>query len=112
MYKIVFLMMNIRCSKHVENSKSWIKTVIKNAICWLALHKYTTMHGTKNVKWGAIVKRRITLQSSVGRGFCWQKTGNTNSKKVKVKVKVKVQFTLQQATKAQTGSTAIALRWL
>ena len=27
-YCIVFLMMNVRCSKHVENKKNWIKTLI------------------------------------------------------------------------------------
>jgi len=28
MYNMVFLMTNIRCLKHVENKKNWIKTLI------------------------------------------------------------------------------------
>jgi hypothetical protein len=37
--------------------------------------------------------------------FCFNKV----TVKVKLKVKVKVKFTLEQATKAQRGSTGIAL---
>jgi hypothetical protein len=33
-------MMNTRCSKHVEDTKNWIKTLIwKVCICWFTLHK-------------------------------------------------------------------------
>jgi hypothetical protein len=54
MYKnIVFLKMNIRCSKHVADTKKEIKTLIlKSAICWLTLHNCVTIHGIKKHKLG------------------------------------------------------------
>jgi len=34
--QMVFLMKNTWCSKHVEDTKNWIKTLVKKcAFCWL-----------------------------------------------------------------------------
>jgi hypothetical protein len=40
-------MINIRCSKHVEDKKNWIKTILKSAFFGLTLHNCITMHGAK-----------------------------------------------------------------
>ena len=37
--QMVFLMMNTWCSKHIEDTKKWIKALIwKVCICWFTLH--------------------------------------------------------------------------
>jgi hypothetical protein len=39
MYNIVFLMMNVRCSKHVADKKNWIKNItLKGAFGWLTIN--------------------------------------------------------------------------
>jgi len=48
---MVFLMMKTWCSKHVEDTKNWVKTLIRQVcICWFNLPNWITMHNTKNIK--------------------------------------------------------------
>jgi len=47
MYNIVFRVMSIRCSKHVEDKKNLIKTLIlKKCILLVYITQFTTMRGT------------------------------------------------------------------
>jgi len=65
MYNKTFLMVNIRCSKHVEDTNNLNKTLIlKVAFCCLTLHNCITMHGTKNMKRISVLLARVTLYST------------------------------------------------
>jgi hypothetical protein len=74
-FPCVYASMNIRCSKHAEYKKNWIKTLIlKSAFRWLTLQYCITMHGTKQHK---IYRVRLSLVPSYEAGnlagwtYCW-----------------------------------------
>jgi len=77
-YCIVFLTMNVICSKHVEDKKSWIKTLIlKVHFCWLTLHtciwlalyNCTTMHGTNSIKMHIACYSPLSITESTRAGI-------------------------------------------
>ena len=68
---MVFLMMNIWCLKHAEDTENWIKTLIWNmCILLVTLHNCITMHSTKNIMFYDI-RPEIYLQILYDT-FCWQ----------------------------------------